>query len=98
MKTLNSYDFENMLQDDYFSGNEVEEINRDIESRLTNDADFAKQYESWSQEVRIRPGKTTTKKKKLRRRNRGKTALLKKTMRKMTMIWTIIRKMNRMDK
>ena len=47
MKTYNSYDFENMLQDEYFSGYEVDEINRDIESRLTNDADFAKQYETW---------------------------------------------------
>ena len=47
MKTLNSYDFENMLQDEYFSGYEVDEINRDIEIRLTTDADFAKQYENW---------------------------------------------------
>jgi len=47
MKTFNFYDFENMLQDEYFSGYEVDEINRDIESRLTTDADFAKQYESW---------------------------------------------------
>ena len=47
MKTFNSYDFENMLQDEYFSGNEVDEINRDIESRLTNDADFSEQYETW---------------------------------------------------
>jgi hypothetical protein len=47
MKTLNSYDFENMLQDEYFSGNEVDEINRDIESRIINDAGFAEQYESW---------------------------------------------------
>jgi hypothetical protein len=47
MKTYNSYDFENMLQDEYFSGNDVDEINRDIESRLTSDAGFAEQYESW---------------------------------------------------
>ena len=47
MKTFNSYDFENMLQDEYFSGYEVDEINRDIEIRLTNDANFAKQYETW---------------------------------------------------
>jgi hypothetical protein len=47
MKTYNSYDFENMLQDEYFKGNEVDEINRDIESRLTTDAGFAEQYEAW---------------------------------------------------
>ena len=47
MKTYNSYDFENMLQDEYFRGNEVDEINRDIESRLATDVGFAEQYETW---------------------------------------------------
>ena len=47
MGTLDSYDFENMLQDDFFSGNEPEDINREIESRLRSDAAFAGQYESW---------------------------------------------------
>jgi len=47
MKTLNSYDFENRLQDEYFRGNEVDEINRDIEGRIASDPDFADQYETW---------------------------------------------------
>jgi len=47
MGTFNSYDFENRLQDDFFIGNDPEEINQDIERRLETDAAFAEQYETW---------------------------------------------------
>jgi len=47
MKKYNAFDFENMLQDEFFSSNDVDDINRDIESRLNNDTDFARKYETW---------------------------------------------------
>jgi len=47
MQKFNSYDFENMLQDDFFNGNEPQDINREIENRLNRDAAFAGQYETW---------------------------------------------------
>jgi len=47
MQKFNSYDFENMLQDDFFNGNEPQDINREIENRLNRDAVFAGQYKTW---------------------------------------------------
>ena len=47
MENFDSYDFENMLQNDFFCGNDLDEIKHSIESRLKSDSVFAEQYEAW---------------------------------------------------
>ena len=50
MENFDSYDFENMLQDEFFCGNDLDEIKYAIKSRLKSDSVFAGQYEEWISE------------------------------------------------
>ena len=50
MGKFDPYDFENMLQDDFFCGNDLDEIKHAIKSRLKSDSVFAGQYEEWISE------------------------------------------------
>ncbi len=50
MENFDSYDFENLLQDDFFCGNDLDEIKRAIERALKSDSFFAEQYEAWISE------------------------------------------------
>jgi hypothetical protein len=48
---FDQYEFENYLTDEFFSGNELSEIKKLIKDRLSNDAEFAENYELWLEEV-----------------------------------------------
>jgi len=51
MEAFDSYDFESTLQDDFFCGNDLDEIKKAIERRLKNDSEFAKHYDIWLNET-----------------------------------------------
>lgn len=50
MEEFDTYEFECMLQDDFFNGNELAVIKKMIKSRLKADSEFAEQYERWIDE------------------------------------------------
>jgi hypothetical protein len=50
MDNFDPYDFENMLQEDFFCGNDLDEIKYAIKSRLKSDSVFAEQFEEWISE------------------------------------------------
>jgi hypothetical protein len=49
METFDTYEFECMLQNDFFSGNDLEDIAELITFKKKNDPEFAKQYKIWTQ-------------------------------------------------
>lgn len=50
-KDYDQYEFENYLQDEFFCGNEKEEIKKLIKSKLKEDSEFKEQYEFWLEET-----------------------------------------------
>ena len=49
-KEFDQTEFENYLTDEFFNGNEENEIARLIKQQLTDDEDFKKQYSKWIEE------------------------------------------------
>ncbi len=50
MEEFDTYEFECLLQDDFFNGNELSVIKKMIKSRLKADSEFKEQYERWIDE------------------------------------------------
>ncbi|MFZ4797854.1 MAG: hypothetical protein ACOYMA_10190 [Bacteroidia bacterium] len=49
-KEFDEFEFENYLTDEFFSGNEKNEIGKLINQRLAEDSDFKEHYEQWLEE------------------------------------------------
>lgn len=49
-KEFDQYEFENYLTDEFFNGNEFEEIDDLIKKQLASNSDFREQYELWLEE------------------------------------------------
>jgi len=49
MESFDTYEFECKLQNDFFCGNDLEEIAELITKTKKNDSEFAKQYKVWIQ-------------------------------------------------
>lgn len=47
---FDQYEFENYLTDEFFNGNEKDEIGSLIKKRLAEDEEFNEQYELWLEE------------------------------------------------